>query len=192
MKPVFAAILVLGGLAVAAYVWWIRRPIRSHRPASADIFQSLRRAALRGTPEELSIAPGHFTDGVWGIVMDWAVEEGVSTTIALGDGNASIYFSSGGGVIGGGAHEPIRKAARSLIDVAARFRKQCAPLTSDTVPAAGRVRIALRTIEGTVGIECATDDLVEDKNPLSPVFHESQTLIHLLNRLSSAKDPGKR
>jgi hypothetical protein len=42
---------------------------------------------------------------------------GSYTVVAFADGSASIYLSTGGGHIGGVAHENVRKAAKALVDM---------------------------------------------------------------------------
>ncbi len=56
--------------------------------------------------------------------MEIGYEKGSATAIALADGSASIYLSTGGGSIGGAGHESIRKAAQRMVSVAAKFQPQ--------------------------------------------------------------------
>lgn len=48
---------------------------------------------------------------VFGVIMDTTFASGTVTLVALADGTASLYASTGGGVIGGGAHERVAVAA---------------------------------------------------------------------------------
>jgi hypothetical protein len=50
--------------------------------------------------------------------MDWGVRNGTATVVAMSDGSASVYLSSGGGYLGGIGQEPLRKAAQNAVKVA--------------------------------------------------------------------------
>lgn len=47
-------------------------------------------------------------------VMDVGVGSGVATLVAINDGTVSLYLSSGGGILGGGAHATVSKAAEGF------------------------------------------------------------------------------
>jgi hypothetical protein len=51
--------------------------------------------------------------------MDWGAPNGAATLVAFDDGSTSLYFSGGGGYIGMGGHESVKRAA-------AVFRKEAA------------------------------------------------------------------
>ncbi len=57
--------------------------------------------------------------------MDWIVSSAIATVVAFSDGSASVYFSSGGGLLGGQAHEPIRNAARQPSPLRQSFSLRC-------------------------------------------------------------------
>jgi hypothetical protein len=105
--------ILLAGLAVA----FVRlRPTAAERKelvnASALLRQKvLSREFLKGIPREAG--------AVRCVVMDWNIGSGVATLVAFRDGTTSIYLSSGGGVIGAGAHESVTR-------VAAVFRQEAA------------------------------------------------------------------
>src|SRR5438477_9066890 len=89
-------LLLLGVLAA-------KRSRGGKKTPQADIMKELRHRALHLAPEEVGIHPSG--DTPWGIVMDTTYPEGSASLVALEDGTASLYFSGGGGVIGGHAHE---------------------------------------------------------------------------------------
>ena len=69
--------------------------------------------------------------------MDTRYPEAVMTLVALADGTTSLYFSNGGGMIGGGEHPRVAAATRRLVDVAARFLTVLSPATDFPLPPAG-------------------------------------------------------
>src|SRR4051812_47928164 len=90
----------------------------ARRAASRD----LRDQALHATRATFGLDAMTAPMEPWGVVMETGFPEGSFTLVALSDGNASIYLSSGGGYLGGGAHETIRKAAQAMVALAATFQ----------------------------------------------------------------------
>jgi len=55
---------------------------------------------------------------IYGVAMEGGVARGSFLVFGLRDGSASMYFSSGGGTIGGEGRAPINAAARMLVEAA--------------------------------------------------------------------------
>jgi hypothetical protein len=68
-------------------------------------YEGLRNMALNITADQLKLTLPVDQTRVYGIVMDWDLGEGVATFISLETGDASMYLSNGGGMIGGSGHE---------------------------------------------------------------------------------------
>ena len=81
--------------------------------------------------------------------MDWAVAAGVATVVAVSDGSASIYYSSGGGSIGGGYARPtIRDAALHAVSLASKFRDAMQSTDTFPLPESGGVIFYIVTDRG--------------------------------------------
>src|ERR1044072_5497440 len=64
-------------------------------------YEDLRNMAFGATQEQIGVnIPANETK-IYGVIMDWDVGEGIATVVAFQSGDASVYLSSGGGVIGG-------------------------------------------------------------------------------------------
>ncbi len=79
----------------------------------ADAIRGLREMALSMRPAELRLPRDWDPNAPYGIVMDMSIDEVVVTVISFASGDASLYFSTGGGVLGGGGHSPVRDAAKA-------------------------------------------------------------------------------
>ena len=44
---------------------------------------------------------------VHAVLMDWNIGKAVASVLAVADGTASVYLSSGGGYLGGGQRSPV-------------------------------------------------------------------------------------
>ena len=83
-------------------------------PKSPDqIYEGLRTAALSVTAEQSGDPPPDHVS-VLGAVVDIPAEGGMASVVAMADGSASMYTSTGGGVIGGGKHEAVEGAVHGL------------------------------------------------------------------------------
>jgi hypothetical protein len=185
---------IIGALitvAVIGIAWLIRARAISVGPKaegapSRAVTSELRDRLLKGAPADFSIEP----DGrVWGVLMDTGYPEVVATLVALADGTASIYLSSGGGVIGGGPHENINAAARHLVQMANDFISQMSPASEFPLPGAGRTRFYVLTTEGVVSFEAAEEELGAGSHALSPLFFAGHEVITGL-RMASER-PGQ-
>ena len=98
---------------------------------TARIYDGLRKQILEFTAERLEAGANQ---GVLAVLMETGYPEAVATLAAVMDGSASLYFSNGGGIIGGGETPGPNAAARKLVAQAAEFESACA--THDGISAA--------------------------------------------------------
>ena len=109
--------------------------------------------------------------------MEIGYPEGSATIVALIDGSASIYLSSGGGSIGGGAHETIRKVAIDMVKMARKYLPQMAASKDFPLPKNGQTIFYVLTDAGVFTASAKEDDLGEAKHVLSPLFYAGQEVI---------------
>ncbi|HYJ34036.1 MAG TPA: hypothetical protein VE326_12570 [Candidatus Binatia bacterium] len=141
------------------------------------MMRQLRAYALSAAAEDLDLAPTQARPRVWGAIMELGYATGIATLLALADGTTSLYFSNGGGVIGAGEHAAVREAAESFLDAAEAHAAALPPVEATPTPRIGRVRLYVRTFEGTLGIEATDEELTRNEHPLSAVFHAGHAVI---------------
>ena len=78
-------------------------------------YEGMRKMALETKPEQLGLSFSSEKTFVFGVVMDWDVKNGTASTISFITGDASIYFSSGGGIIGGGTDESVKIISKEFV-----------------------------------------------------------------------------
>lgn len=123
-------------------------------------------------------------DRVWGVVMEAGYPEAVATLLMLADGTVSLYFSSGGGMIGLGDHEEIANAAQRLIALAANTSSSCDYALEFPLPRNGHTRFYLLSYSGVL-----TVDLNEERLWLDTEFASLFDRGHeLLSRIRSLGD----
>jgi hypothetical protein len=169
--------LVAAAVLLASAAGEAQSPGAGPGQARPNAFPELRRKALMIQRVEVGLpAPARPTDP-WGVIMEMGYPDATVTVVAFSDGAASIYLSSGGGFIGGGEHEAIRRAAQELVRTAARFQPGMTPTSTFPEPQRGQTFFYLRTDQGVYAAAAPQRDLGERRHPLSPLFLAAQDVI---------------
>ena len=155
--------------------------VSSDCPMATEVTKELRDRLLNSAPADFGITP----DGsVWGILMEMAYPQGTATLIALANGSASIYFSSGGGVIGGTPHENINAATKHFVRLARDFVPEMPSTTKFPLPSVGCSMFYVLTTAGVVSFEAAEKELSEGNHRFSPLFFAGHEVITGLRLIS--------
>jgi hypothetical protein len=120
--------------------------------------------------------------------METGYHEGTATLIALGDGTTSLYLSTGGGVVGGHAHQDVRQANAEFVETANRFRRHLEPTDSFPLAAKGYTIFYVLTDSGVLTGGGREEDLGLERDTLSPLFHAGHRVIAQLRSLSEGAD----
>jgi hypothetical protein len=145
------------------------------REEPAAIYMDLRSRALSITQAELGELPE--ATPVFGVVMDTRYPEAVATLVALADGTTSLYFSNGGGMIGGGEHPRVAAATRRLVDVAARFLGVLSPASDFPLPQQGTTQLIAVTAGGNSSATAPEEELGAGEHELSELFYAAQDVL---------------
>jgi hypothetical protein len=188
MSNTLKLIVVIVLAAVALRVVMRAFGKRQNRKANPDVYYSLRDQILHMKRDKIGLpAPQHDTDA-WAVVMDWGVTQGTATVVAISDGTASIYLSSGGGSIGGGqSHESIRQAAIRAVSVAAEFQPEMRPVTSYPLPRQGEVVFYVLTDAGVFSAAAPETELSAHRHRLSKLGDALQEVITQYRLTQAAK-----
>jgi hypothetical protein len=112
------------------------------RGETPPVTMAMRKNVLGGIAKDFGLTP---IATVWGVLMEMGYPEGWATLVALSDGTGSLYLSSGGGIIGGGFHEKVKKAAIDLCRLAGG-PVFSGPIVRDfPTPNPGRIRFYILT-----------------------------------------------
>lgn len=147
----------------------------------------LRLMVLNLSPKDIGITKENFPHPVFAIVMETGFPEGSFTLSSVADGSTSLYFSSGGGIIGGGEHERVRKASSYFLSGAQHFSEKGQKVTIFPKPAAGKVIFYFLTFEGVRSYTASEDDFGNQKNELSDLFFAAQNVITELRKIDENK-----
>jgi hypothetical protein len=174
------SLVVAFTLVIIIYVWQNRKDLafsrRSAYPPAKGIYLGLRNQILQGSRATFNL-PQTTPTQPWGVVMDWGVTEGLATAVALSDGTASIYLSSGGGYIGGQAHDSIRRVAQTTVEIAAEFQPQMQATSTFPLPKQGEVIFYILTDSGVFTASVPEQELRTHRHPLWKLGDAVQAII---------------
>lgn len=152
-------------------------------PDPGTVYEDLRAKALAAVESGL-LSPDPEHPNVLGVVVDIRSDGAWATIVALADGTTSMYTSSGGGTIGAGAHESVRKANELLLTV---IEAEVLPhLDPDpgTHPGAGYVRFHVLGPEGLSGIDVPDARFWGERGAGGNLVDATQYLIHTISTVS--------
>ena len=182
MKTILIAtftVLILG----VVFVYWfrhrgdcVRDAPRSTGLADQPFFE-MRNRLLQGHASDFGIDTTSIVSGVWGCLMEMGAEGGSATVVSLADGTTSLYFSTGGGIIGGGGHEMVQLASKAFVAAAGNDSCFMTNTQQFPLPQEGRVRFYALTVSGVLSAEADENTLGERKHQLSSLFHAGQDVI---------------
>jgi hypothetical protein len=168
-------------------------------------YRALRELALNVSPADLKLQLDHDRVIAYGIIMEIGLSRGIVTLVSFISGEASLYYSTGGGTIGGHGHDTVRKAARRFVECAQTFLRpwggswplldRMSKVADLRLPGKGQTHFYVLANRGVYGSsELLTDDLADSKSELSPLFSagndvisafEAEELVAEFERLSS-------
>jgi len=140
-----------------------------------EVYQGLRSMALSVRPEPLGVEVG--VDEPYVVLMEFMVGEHSMTLVSVIDGSASMYFSTGGGNIGGGKHDTIRDAAQQMIALAGTLLDEMEVAYEFPLPSPGSVTFYVVTPSYTYTAVDEEYALGHGRRPLSPLFFAGHSVI---------------
>lgn len=150
-------------------------------------YQDLRNLAFGATLEQIGVELPVDQTKIYGVIMDWELGEGTATLVAFLSGDASLYLSSGGGVIGGRGHDNVKKAAAALIDKAENYLSKTVKTDSTPLPDKDGVTFYFLTNKGKfVGRE-EVKNFDNDTSQWLDLFVEGNKLITEIRQTADMK-----
>ena len=149
----------------------------SHATENDEAIKGLREMIFNLDPNEIGITQDKLNHPVWGMVMETGFENGSFTLVTLADGTTSLYFSTGGGTIGAGEHENVRKAVGHYLTGAQYFYKNASKVEETPRPVEGEVIFYFLTFEGKSAYSAPEEKLGNGKDELSNLFYAAHGVV---------------
>jgi len=137
---IVAIVIQLGVL-----IYFVRRSRKIRKESAApeaahDTYEGMRNLALNVTADHLKLTIPANTTLVYGVIMDWNLNESVMTLAAYITGAANLYLSTGEGFSGGGKHPSVGEAAAAFVAGAQEYLGRAMPVTTTDLPPKGCIR----------------------------------------------------
>ena len=163
------------------------RPAKPAEPPEV-VYANLRKRAFETNPQSLGSAGDVREDEAYGLVMEMGIGDNVLTLACFADGDAGLYYKSGGGMKGGGAHENVRKAAKQLVALAQQALPAMVTATSQQpLPEPGQVSFHALTPKGILTAQVDRESLGESQGPFASLFYSGQEVVAQMRQVQAQK-----
>ena len=151
-------------------------------------YEDLRNMAFGATQEQIGVnIPANETK-IYGVIMDWDVGEGIATVVAFQSGDASIYLSSGGGVIGGSGHDNVKTAAIHFVNEAQKYLRNTKPTDTTPLPGKDMVNFYFLTNKGKYVGQEAMANFENSTSKWLELFNEANNLMSEVRMTTDSKE----
>lgn len=151
-----------------------------------NTFNDLREMAFSATPELLQLSLPTDKTVVYGVIMDWGIDTATATVVSYQTGDASMYLSSGGGVIGGGQYQNVSSAAKQFVALAQTYLDKVIKTETNSLPQQDEVKFYLLTNKGTFFGREVMKNFENNTSTWLPLFEEGNKVLSEL-RMTSEK-----
>jgi hypothetical protein len=143
----------------------------------AQMSDKLRSMVLHLNPSDIGIERDNFPHPVYAVLMETGLPDGSYSLSAVADGSTSLYFSEGGGIIGGGEYENVRKAAGYFLSDAQQYYRRGQKAENYPRPGDGMVFFYFVTFDGVYTYSASEDNLGNERDKLSNLFFSAHNVI---------------
>jgi hypothetical protein len=184
-RALAACLLVTAALAAAAAGGPARAappaaPTAGQEPATAvpaDTYLALREVAFSTRSEDVEVQARPGVERAYGVIVEFWEGGEIVTVVAFASGDASLYFSKGGGMIGGRREPLVASAAGSLV-AEAQVQLADAPLVKAyPTPDPGSVTVYVLTTAGLRGAQASQRDIAAADHRLNPLYEGAQKIV---------------
>ena len=158
MRTINLHFVIFFALTVLVSTLFGSTPMAAEKSPS-QVTDELRTMVLNLKPDDIGLTSENFTHPVYAIVMETGFPEGAITLSAVADGSTSLYFSGGGGIIGGGEHENVRLASGYFLTEAQNYYKSAELVSRFPKPETGNVIFYFITFSGVRSYTALENDL---------------------------------
>lgn len=164
----------------------VERPVKPVDPPEV-VYANLRKRAFETSPQSLGSAGDVREDEAYGVIMEMGISDSTLTLACFADGDAGLYYQSGGGMKGGGAHENVRRAAKAFVDLAQKALPRMAPSAGQPLPESGQVCFHALTPRGVLSAQVDREVLGESERELTPLFYSGQEVVAQMRQVQAQK-----
>jgi hypothetical protein len=151
------------------------------------VYMNTRKKILETTRESLGLPEGARPTEPHGLVMEMGISNSAVMLACFANGDAGVYYQTGGGMKGGLAHESVRKASKDLIAMAEKALPKMARAAGQPIPGPGKVRFYILIPRGLMTAESDREALADPGNPLGPLFYSGQEVVSQMREVQEQR-----
>ncbi len=153
-------------------------------PIPDQMYVKLRTTALQVKAPELGLNADTSSNQPYGVVMDWNVGKATSTIVSFATGDASMYYSTGGGWLGGYGVEKVNSASKKFVIAASGYVDKLNKVSEYPMPPVGFMRFYIITPQGVYGSgDVDSHNLISDGIDFSQLNDAAQYLIFEISQV---------
>ena len=112
----------------------------------------------------------------------------VAVTLAcFATGDASVYYRTGGGMVGGIGHENVRNIAKEFVDQARTVLPRMIQPNGYPLPGNDRIRFYALTAKGPYTVEADRETLADPESDLAPLYYTGQEVVSQMRQVQEQK-----
>jgi len=150
---------------------------KKKRKDSIDVIEGLREQLFTLNPKSLDIVPSEDLPRVWGFMMELFVPQTWINLVCIADGTVSIYFGTGGGIIGAGEHDSVRTAARECLKKSEEILENIKNFDPVHLQNEETIKFHVLTYAGIRSDEANADEINSGNHYLSELHYYAQNVI---------------
>lgn len=185
MKAMYIVVIVILGALIYMLVTRSddKREAALNKKQTENPYIGLRKQMLALKPQDLNLNIPDDKETAFGVVLEFGTNDGTATIISLSTGDASMYTSSGGGIIGGASHENVNKAAIAFVSSAQNYFKKMGPESME-IPKPNHIKFHILTNKGHYSFEGLESDITAEKSDWAELFYKGNDVITQLRLIS--------
>lgn len=146
--------------------------------SAETIYKDLRKKALETPRSRVSLPEGYPEDAPHGLLMEVGMPGSSVVTLAcFANGDASVYYRTGGGMVGGLGHETVRTVAKDFVSLAVTVLPRMIQPNGFPLPGPDKVRFYALTAKGPYTIETEREALADPGSELAPLYYTGQEVV---------------
>ncbi|GHT79460.1 hypothetical protein FACS1894130_08220 [Spirochaetia bacterium] len=147
-----------------------------------NIYPVLREHAFTLKPEEIDIDTSNLNGSAYGLIMEFVLLKNSVTLVTYITGDASLYLSTGGGVIGGIDHNNVKNAVFQFINEGNKYLSKTNKVSDFPLAISGKVIFYLLTEDGILKMEDTESKLKSKKSEFWSLYYSGQDVITELRK----------
>lgn len=141
------------------------------------MYLDLRSKIFETSPHEIGIESSPEMPNAWGVLTEFWISENTVTLVSLADGTTSLYFSNGGGMLGGGEHPNISFASRELARIAEDHLDSMTKTQEFPLPDEDRLIFYVLTFSGIFKADLNQERVLKGKSEYWPLFDQANEVL---------------